>query len=522
VAQLAPEAMKPDVSAHLLSLVRKELVRPDESDFADEDAFRFRHLLLRDAAYDSLPKEARAELHELFAAWLEAKVSERQSEYEEILGYHLEQAFRWRSELGESAGDLGRRAAGHLAAAGRRARQRGDMPATANLLERAASLLPPDDPARIELLPLLGSALTDSADFARAAAVLAEAISTAKAAGDPGTEALARLHHIRLSAQTDPDWVAADARRDAEAAVATFEQLGDHLGAARALQFVGLIAFWDGQCAKAEAAYEKSAEHARRAGDASQVASVPWWALAATVFGPTPVAEAESRCRELSEVARGDLYIEGFSLVLRSLLTAMGGRFDEARSLRERGRAIIEDLGMRLNLAGTSMLFGHVESLAGDNPAAEAEYRKGYDLSVEIGETAYFSSLACYLGESAYNGGRYDEALELSEEAERTGALDDVLTQVIWRTLRAKVLAQRGQFDEAEALARDAVDRARECDYLDDNAQAISTLAEVLELAGKDSEAKECFEEARQLFERKGNVVSAGRIRERLLALEAQ
>jgi predicted ATPase len=99
VAELSPEAARAAVPGRLMTLVRKELIRPDRATFAGEDAFRFRHLLIRDAAYEALPKDARAELHERFAAWLEEKAGERVTEYEEILGYHLEQAYRYRAEL---------------------------------------------------------------------------------------------------------------------------------------------------------------------------------------------------------------------------------------------------------------------------------------------------------------------------------------------------------------------------------------------------------------------------------------
>ncbi len=100
VSELAPESIRRRLSAHLLSLVRKELVRPYEAEFAGEDAYRFRHLLIRDAAYQSLSKADRAQLHERFASWLEGRLGGADEDYEEILGYHLEQAYRCRVELG--------------------------------------------------------------------------------------------------------------------------------------------------------------------------------------------------------------------------------------------------------------------------------------------------------------------------------------------------------------------------------------------------------------------------------------
>jgi class 3 adenylate cyclase len=168
VLQLSPEGERAVVGDCLTALVRNDLVRPDSTSFADENAFRFRHQLLRDAAYESLPKEARSHLHERFAAWLEEKVGERVSEYEEILGYHLEQAYRYRVELGlasESDRRFAEEAAKCLGSAGLRARARGDLPAAANLLARALDVTPPDSAARLELEPKLRDVLFESGEL---------------------------------------------------------------------------------------------------------------------------------------------------------------------------------------------------------------------------------------------------------------------------------------------------------------------------------------------------------------------
>jgi class 3 adenylate cyclase/tetratricopeptide (TPR) repeat protein len=519
VAALLPELVSQDVGAHLLSLVRKELVRPEEADFGDEDAFRFRHLLMRDAAYDSLPKEARAELHEQFADWLEAKVGERHSEYEEILGYHLEQAYRFRAEVGTPDAELGRRAASHLATTGQRAKARADMPAAANLLERALSLLPPGQAERVPLLSALGAALLDMGDFAHADAVCIDSIAEARAAGDLRSEAIGRLQRGYIESCTNSAVSYTDAIRDAEQVVEQLESAGDHAGAAQAWQFVSLFAYWSGQCARAEEAYERSAEEARIA---RVERTVPWWAFASLFHGPRTVAEAEPRIVELAAEAEDNRYVQALTLIGRGVFAAMQGRFDEAGSLRDRGKGILVDLGMRLQLAGTSQLIGQVDVLAGDLAAAERAFREGCDASRELGETGYLSTTACDLGKVLLAQGREDEALRLSEESEELGSADDVMTQCKWRALRAQVLARRGTFAEAERLAREAVDLARETDYLDNTGEIVSSLGDVLALAGRTEEAKASFEEAAELFERKGNIVTTQRTREVLLALEGQ
>jgi class 3 adenylate cyclase len=162
VLQLSPEADRAAIVDCLPTLVEKDLLKPESTSFAGEEAFRFRHQLLRDAAYASLPKEDRAHLHERFATWLEDKVGERASEYEEMLGYHLEQAHRCRVELGlvgESGSRLADDAAKRLGSAGLRARARGDLPGAANLISRAIELSPPDSDARRELEPSLRDVL---------------------------------------------------------------------------------------------------------------------------------------------------------------------------------------------------------------------------------------------------------------------------------------------------------------------------------------------------------------------------
>ncbi|MBA2641628.1 MAG: AAA family ATPase, partial [Actinobacteria bacterium] len=175
VAELAPEPMRRAVESHLSALVRKELIRPDNSTFPGDDAFRFRHLLIRDAAYESLPKATRAQLHERFADWL---AQHDLVERDEILGYHVEQAHRYRSEIDPddpALPALAARVSEHLAAAGRAALDRGDYNAGRALLRRAAAVLRPGDERRLALAPDLYDALKESGDRVEADAVLAQA-----------------------------------------------------------------------------------------------------------------------------------------------------------------------------------------------------------------------------------------------------------------------------------------------------------------------------------------------------------
>ena len=186
-----PVEARNEVGSHLLTLVRKEFIRPDRATVPGDDGFRFGHILIRDAAYDSIPKRLRAELHERFARWLESTLDGEAPD--EIVGFHLAEAYRYGAELGAPDAELGQRAAGRLTAAAEAARLRKDVAAAARLFERALELRSDDDVGRGTLLAGLGDVLFDRADLGRAQEVYEEAGLIAEAAGDPHVEWLARV-----------------------------------------------------------------------------------------------------------------------------------------------------------------------------------------------------------------------------------------------------------------------------------------------------------------------------------------
>jgi tetratricopeptide (TPR) repeat protein len=518
VQALAPD--EPQVTTRLTALVRKEFVRPDKPQLPGEDAFRFRHLLIRDAAYNALPKATRAELHERFADWL-GEHGSTLVELDEILGYHLEQAYRYHAELGardDHAKELGTAASRRLAASGERAFARGDMPAAGGLLERATALLEPQEEARLRLLPQLGYALLEAGQLTRAETVLAEAGDAARRAGDRGLEASVVLHQVALLVATDPQTQFAAAQALLRAAAETFEELGDEAGMARASRMLARLDFWRGSAADAAGALERAAEQARRAGDRRLELDCLEWINDCLLYGPAPAEEAIRRSEAIGGAA-GDRRLEAWGRAIRCVLEAMLGNFDEARQLREQARETWEDLGMSVHLAGLGQNFGWVELLAGDPAAAEREFRAGYELSERMGETGYLSTTAGFLAEALYVQGRDEEALRYTKEGERAAAPDDFTSQLLWRAVRAKVLARRGELASPEKLAREAVALADSTDCLDLRGTAHLALAEVLRLAGRESEASAEAQESLRLYEEKGNVVSAGWARAMLAEL---
>lgn len=443
-------------------------------------------------------------------------------EFEEITGYHLEQAYRYRAELGpvdERAASLGERAGQRLAAAGARAYARSDMPATSSLLARAVELLPKDSPERLEALLRLGVARGYYlGQFAAAGVALDEAEREAQRMGNSVVEWGVRIERARIAIMSEPHG-AIEARRVAEEAIPALTELGDHLGLARAW-FLLVVHHWlPGRAGDMLEAATNAVEHARRARDPQEL----WLSLGimtrALLIGPTPAEEGIRMLAEIHETA-DSLWVQGNVLLGRARFEAMLGRSDEAAGNAARGRSILDDLGPSL-LGVSQIAFGlaEIHRMSGHLEEQERALREGYDWLAQRGEQSFLSSMAPRLGLVCCELGRYDEAEELSRIGEKAAAADDLDAQISWRRCRALVLAQRGESEEAERMAREAVGLAEGTEFLLLRAETWMDLGEIMLLAGSKDEAATAFEQAIDLHQRKQCLALADRARERLAAI---
>jgi len=520
VAELSPAELRDDIGGHLQKLVRKELLRPDRAEFAGEDAFRFRHLLIRDAAYEAMPKELRAELHERFGAWLEHAAAAHVLEYEEILGFHLEQAYRYREELAPldaEAQSLGARAGERLASAGERALARSDAPAAINLLDRALEVLPIASPRRPKLQCDLGLALSDRGEFARAEAVLSEATTAAQAQNEPALAAIASLRStwVRLLAGGAS---MEESKTEVENSVRRLEQMRHEGGLAEAYSFLGTMFMWTGQCADAVEVLERSASLARSA-DADKVASRSLsWLLVSSFWGPMSVADGLLLCdRVAREVS--DRYVQGFAAVVQGFLSAMAGDWERGEELTATGRNMLEELGQHVIVGSTRMASARVAFFAGRARESEDELRLGYDVLKQMGEKGFLSTTAAMLAVVLCAQGRYDEAQPYVQEAQELGAKDDLTTELYWRCAQAEIHASQGEFEEAYRLLQEAHELIDATDYLSDRAVALMSRSAVEKAAGNRDGARNALEQALRLLEKKGDVTAVGRARELLSGL---
>ena len=507
VQALAPADTQ--VTPRLAALVRKELIRPAKTQLAGEDGFRFRHLLIRDAAYEALPKAARADLHERFALWLEEHGAEL-VELDEIVGYHLEQSWLYRAELGApDDGVLAAAARRRLTAAGERALSRADNVAAANLLERAAALIPPDE-IDVGLEYDLGFALLWSGATGEALQRADSIAERAAAIGDRVGELCGSILKGRLDYYLEPQGATERLAELLERALPVFEAARDDLALYIGYSALGAVASMRAQMDAWRDAGEKAFAHAQRAG---LIYHREVGRVAARFFGTTPIRELLAW---LDEQEAGGVPAHHFRRH-RALALAMLGRFDEARAILADVHADLADRGGGIAL-GTTM--GQEEVLvallAGDPRAAAELGIEACRLLDEQGEKSLLSTAAGRLAQALYALDRLDEADDWAGRAAEVGASDDAMTQMLVRQVRAKVLARRGETSEAEPLAREAVAVGEGTDMINMQGDAYMDLGEVLLLSGKREEALAVLEYAVDRYERKGNLVSTGRAQERL------
>jgi hypothetical protein len=494
IAALAPAGEGMRLDAALESLVRKQLVGRERVVLMAETGFAFRHALIRDAAYDSLTKESRAELHERFATWAEGRYQERIVELEAELGYHLEHAYRYRIELApidDRARSLAGRAARRLSSAGRRAGRAREDEAAVGLLSRARGLLPPEDPQRLALLPLIGESLEGTANHAKAREIYAEALEAAAGSGDRGVEGRARFGLAHVWFLLEPERPSAEIVAEAERAIALLEEAGDERALAEAWRLVGEARMYEGHAAEGRDALEQALGRIDIDTAARGVNAISFALAMCLIEGPAPLDEAAAFARERLGVAR-DRSLRSFEadmLHVLGLAEARLGRFEEGRLVLRDSTAISEELGLRYMAQWSKRSLGHLELAAGDARAAEEALRSSYEVMDEMGLKGSLGEAAVPLAEALYEQGRAQEAADLLEAVKDDWASGDASIEAPRLAVRAKLFAAQGWDEHADRAIRRALRLVRRTDWRCLQADTLLARAEVLRLAGNEEEA---------------------------------
>ncbi|MGE0028454.1 MAG: adenylate/guanylate cyclase domain-containing protein [Thermoleophilia bacterium] len=521
VRALAADEVREAVPEHLRALAGRQmveaLVEPDGA--ADH---RFAHPMIRDVTYGGLLKRTRADLHERLVRWAESAdlARERSVEMEEVLGYHLEQAHRLRIDLEPLDGhglDLGRRAADRLGAAGRRALERGDMPAAANLLRRAAGVLPEDPTPAARLLVDAGLAEMESGRLEDSDAVLGRAAELASGAGAPGLAAVARLERTRLAYLTGGGPGDDEVAAQAQGAIDDFAAAHDDEGQATAWRLLLNVRLTGCRFEEAETAAGQIVVHATRAGNRLLVNRMLPVIAQLSLRGPMPALDAMVRCRQILGDVAGDRQAEAVARRALSHLRGMWGELDDARAELRRCRADLEELGWVLDAALVCLDAAPVALLADDPAGAEAELQWAFDTLDAMGERNYVSTVSALLGEARYRAGRLREAEEAVAFSREVAAEGDVATHIIWRSVHGKLRARHGD-PAGVASCRAAVALAEGTDDLIARADALADLAEALGVSGDADGERATLRRALELYEQKGSLVAVRRVAQRLSA----
>jgi class 3 adenylate cyclase/tetratricopeptide (TPR) repeat protein len=512
VVEMAHEEVGPRVAELLADLDRREYIRPSEETIGNEDAFAFRHLLIRDAAYRRLSKGVRARLHAAFAGWLRRVAGGRYVGRDEILGYHLERAVAYRAEIAPPTDDdrrMARDAAEHLAMAGRRAIDRGDVRATANLLERAAALVPDDDPWRLRLEVDLARAMIEGGRPVESLELAAAVEVRARALGETATAIAASLTRAIVGLYTGGSgtWAAEAQVRASEALAALGTSAASpDLIAAEELQ--GLIHASGGRVTEAAEWVIRAADHAEQRGDPATAARLRSMVTGSLLLGPTPVGEAIGTCEGLLERIGEYRAARGNALVNLGALRGLRGELAEARRLIREGSDMLMDLGVMGSQMGGPALRSErlfvVESLHGDLAEAERELRAACDHLDEIGETWAGTTTYAELALVLCDQGRFEDAEAAALRSKETSAEDDPIGEAGWRSSLARAYAYTGRSAEAERLIGEAVAIIDKTEHLLERADTYRALAEVLDLLGRGSGARAAARRSIELYRSKG------------------
>jgi tetratricopeptide (TPR) repeat protein len=507
---LSSELSLVEVEAAIVSLERSGLVEPEDE---ANGRWRFAHALVAEAAYRGLSKAERARLHEQLADWLEAEADP--ADVSESVARHLERALRLREELGlrdERSALLSLRAGSLFSASGLRAFAAVDLATTRDLLGRSAVLLPTDHPNRLEILPNLGIALTETGRADEGAAVLAEAVELSRAAGSERDLLRATIQLVSTQVYRSPTELELDtAVTEAERVMEAFEALGDDAGLAEAAIALEYLEFTRGRTARSHEWAVRALRHGltvRSFRESAQAASdVVQTAAAGPLRFELFRGLAEEQLFRLSEPIADSA---GHALIaMGSLAAGDAARFREDE---QRWRASVERHGLGWLGAAQALVIAGVETSAGYPESAERRLHDARDVLAALEDVWWIQTLDSVLCAAVAEQDEPQRFLRLADAFNISPAVPDRQTLIRRNVLSSRALLLRGLATDAEAAARKALDLAQPTDLVSDQADALLRLAESLAARGMVDDADTVQATALRLLKEKGNLAAVSRL----------
>jgi class 3 adenylate cyclase/tetratricopeptide (TPR) repeat protein len=528
VSELSPEVLRPDVARSLVALVRKELVRPERSELVAGDAFKFRHILIRDAAYEALPKIERADLHERFAQWLKRVAADRLLEVEEIVGYHFEQAWRYRRELGfqdEGTAKVGDAAASHLAAAAFRALDRSDLAAAAQLLDRVLHTISGEDSRLVELTVERVDLLGQLGRFQEAGQLLQAARDLPMIRTDPRRRAWWELAQLRLAyygGPAGPGYNVGAAMPVIDWAIAEFEKAEDKRGLAHAWLNKAQSHWWPLQVAATIAALETALGYSREAGRRSQELYILDWLARAYWLGPSAVDRSLVELETIRTSADGDRRIEATVRLSRASLFAVAGRADDAERELDVALMMFGELGMVVSIGEAGQAGYWLGLGTGALEPARHRMEEANKQLEAIGETGWLSTNLALLALLFLDLGDPAAAEGVARRGLSIAAPDDISAVSVGRLALATLDARRGNADRAVEVVEELIGPVSSSDGDVFVGDWLSRAAQIYVAAGNRERARALFANALQRYRNKGATGLAAVLHQRMASLGIQ
>jgi class 3 adenylate cyclase/tetratricopeptide (TPR) repeat protein len=494
----------------LVALVEKDFLVPIDGENSGQ-TYRFRHALIREAAYQAIPRERRANLHEQFAEWLD-RAPGGSLRAEEVAAHQLEQAYENRRALGSSNPDLnelGKRAAERLAAAGLKSRSRGDWVSVRNAMSRAFALLKEIDVPPVDVVRALADSYVQLGGVDALRSLADDCARMAQVTGDRRFEVEAAWTTLFIKLRTDRSYPLTQARRDAEELTALAENVEWAPGVSVAW---GITAFVWQNVGDSEAmltAARRALEVAIRANDVFEEAWGRGQIVTAMIDGRTPVGQAHAEVQDYLDWCRrvGETQRESEARSYLAVLEAQRGSSTTALEHLHEARTMLTDLGGAHMYPKFGFSSFSVNVCLGDLQTAEADLKAAYEVSCETAEIGVACCIGARLGETLCAQGRYDDAEKVFVESRQMAADDDADFNIFYLRGLAKIEGRRGRHDEAIEFGRRALELADSTDWANRQAEARLDLAEVLRVIGRPDDIPRLVREAADIARQKGNVV---------------
>lgn len=508
---LAPELSPGDVETAIASLEKKGLVQPE-----DEAAgrWRFAHALVLEAAYRGLSKQLRADLHVRLADWMIEEDAD-QADVDESVARHLERALHLLEELGardERSDALSERAGELFAGAGSRAFATVDYITSRDLLGRAAALLPTGSPRRLDLVPYLGMTLAATGLPEEAELVLSEGVEQARSAG---SERDALRTTVRLLAnriyRSPTDAEIESAAFGARAAVESFESMGDDAGVAETALALMEIEYMRGRLPETLQWTSKALRHALAAGRPREATEAAAMLLASAIEGPLPVDRFAVTAGELSN-SKDDPISRATSRALLAAAALAVGDDSDFREQEREWREVIDRNGLSGLGAAQSIELAIAEIWAGNPGSAERRLREAREILAPLGFIWWVDGLDGVLCAAVEAQDRPREFLRLADAFEASVSFLDRDNSIRRQLVRARAHLIRGSAAEADVAARHGLELAETSDLVLIQAEALLTLADVLDARDLGDEAAAARRRAIAKLQTKGNSAAVARL----------